>query len=123
VLVHGQRGDAEALRDQTASVLEPLGLRLSPAKTQIVHMSEAFGFLGFRIQWRRKQGTSKWYACTFIAARPVWAVKAKIRALRHRTSQQDLEYVLTRINMVLHGWAVVARPPGPEPGCRTATVT
>ncbi len=105
VLVHGQRGDAEALRDQTASVLEPLGLRLSPAKTQIVHMSEAFDFLGFRIQWRRKRGTSKWYVYTFIADRPVRSVKAKIRALTHRTSQQDLEYVLTRINMVLHGWA------------------
>ncbi len=48
------------------------------------HMSEAFDFLGFRIQWRRKQGTSKWYACTFIAARCVRAVKAKIRALDRR---------------------------------------
>jgi RNA-directed DNA polymerase len=33
-------------------------------------------------------------------------VKAKIRALTHRTSQKDLGYVLTSINMVLHGWAV-----------------
>jgi RNA-directed DNA polymerase len=105
VLVHGQRGDAEALRDQTARVLEPLGLRLSPAKTRIGHLSEASGFLGFRIQWRRKQGTSKWYLYTFIATRPVRAAKAKIRALTHRTSQKDLEYVLTSINMVLHGWA------------------
>jgi hypothetical protein len=69
VLVHGQRGDAEALREVTARVLEPLGLRLSPAKTQIVHMSEAFDFLGFRVQWKRKRGTSKWYVYTFIAAR------------------------------------------------------
>jgi RNA-directed DNA polymerase len=105
VLVHCQRGDAEALREVTARVLEPLGLRLSPAKTQIGHMSEAFDFLGFRIQWKRKRGTSKWYVYTFIAARPVRAVKAKIRALTHRTSQQDLGYMLTSINMVLHGWA------------------
>jgi Group II intron, maturase-specific domain len=32
-------------------------------------------------------------------------VKAKIRALTHRKSQQDLGYVLTSINMALHGWA------------------
>ena len=32
-------------------------------------------------------------------------MKAKIRALTHRTSQQDLEYVLTRLNMIMHGWA------------------
>src|SRR5215472_16918990 len=42
VLVHGQRGDAEALREEVAWVPGPLGLRLSPAKTQIVHLSEAF---------------------------------------------------------------------------------
>jgi RNA-directed DNA polymerase len=105
VLVYGQRGDVETLREEIACVLGPLGLRLSPAKTQVVHMSEAFDFLGFRIQWRRKRGTGKWYVYTFIAVRPVRAVKAKIRALTHRTSQQDLEYVLTRINMILHGWA------------------
>ena len=105
MLVHGQRGDAETMRDNIASVLTPLGLRLSPAKTSIVHMSEALEFLGFRIQWRRKQGTSKWYPCTFIAARSVRAAKAKIRALTHRTTQKDLRYVLTSINMVLHGWA------------------
>ena len=34
--------------------LQPLGLRLSQAKTQVVHMSDGFDFLGFRIQWRRK---------------------------------------------------------------------
>jgi len=32
-------------------------------------------------------------------------VKAKIRALTPRTSQQDLGYVLTRLNQVMHGWA------------------
>jgi RNA-directed DNA polymerase len=41
VLVHGQRGDAEALREVTARVLEPLGLRLSPAKTRIVRVPRA----------------------------------------------------------------------------------
>ena len=59
------------LREEVADVLAPLGLRLSPAKTRIVHMSEAFDFLGFRIQWKRKRGTGKWYVYTFIADRPV----------------------------------------------------
>ena len=51
-------------------------------------MSEGFDFLGFRIQWRRKRGTNKWYVYTFIADRPIRSVKAKIRALTNRTSQQ-----------------------------------
>ena len=71
-------------------MLAPMGLRLSQAKTRIVHMSEGFDFLGFRIQWKRKRGTNKWYVYTFIADRPIRSVKAKIRALTHRTSQQDL---------------------------------
>jgi len=42
VLVHGTRAHVEALREEVAVVLAPLGLRLSAAKTQIVHMSEGF---------------------------------------------------------------------------------
>jgi RNA-directed DNA polymerase len=47
VLVHGTRADVETLREEIADVLAPLGLRLSPAKTRIVHMSEGFDFLGY----------------------------------------------------------------------------
>jgi RNA-directed DNA polymerase len=46
--------------DDIATVLEPLGPKLSPAKTRMVQMSEGFDFLGFHIQWRRKRGTNKW---------------------------------------------------------------
>ena len=105
VLIDGTGQDAQALREQIAGVLATLGLRFSEAKTRVVHMSEGFSFLGFRIQWRRKQGTAKWYVYTFIDDRPIRSVKAKIRALTRRTSQQDLGYVLTRLNQVMHGWA------------------
>jgi RNA-directed DNA polymerase len=105
VLVDGTEADAEALREEIAGVLAPLGLRLSPVKTRIVHMSDGLDFLGFRIQWKRKRGTGKWYVYTFIADRPIRSLKGKIRALTRRTSQQDLGYVLARLNMVMHGWA------------------
>jgi RNA-directed DNA polymerase len=105
VLVHGGRADAEALREEVTRVLAPTGLRLSPAKTRITHMGDGFEFLGFRIQWRPKRGTSKWHVYTFISDRAIRPLKAKIRALTRRTSQQDLGYVLTRLNMVMHGWA------------------
>ncbi|MFI5916803.1 group II intron reverse transcriptase/maturase [Dactylosporangium sp. NPDC051541] len=105
VLVHGTEQDTEVLREEIAQVLQPVGLRLSLAKTRVVHMSEGFDFLGFHIQWRRKKGTSKWHVYTFVAQRPLRSVKAKIRALTHKTSQQDLGYVLSSLNMVMHGWA------------------
>jgi RNA-directed DNA polymerase len=92
------------MREQIALVLAPLGLRFSTAKTRIVHMSAGFDFLGFRIQWKRKRGSNKWYVYTFIADRPFRSVKAKIRALTPRTSQQDLRAVLIRINQITRGW-------------------
>ena len=105
ILVHGSREDTEALREDVADKLAPLGLRLSPAKTQVVHMSDGFDFLGFRIRWKRQRGSNKWYVYTFIADRPVRSVKAKIRALTHKTSQWDLAYLLTRLGQIMRGWA------------------
>jgi len=105
VLVHGARGDVEALREDVAHVLQPLGLRLSEAKTQVVHMSDGFNFLGFHIQWKRKRGTNRWHVYTFIADRPIRSLKAKIRALTNRTSQQNPRDVLIRLNQIMRGWA------------------
>ena len=85
-------------------MLAPLGVRLSAAKTRVVHMSDGFNFLGFRIQWKRKRGTNKWHVYTFIADRPIRSVKAKIRALTNRKSQQPPGAVLTRLNQVMRGW-------------------
>jgi RNA-directed DNA polymerase len=104
VLVWGDPGHVETLREEITHVLAAVGLRLSEAKTQIVHMSEGFDFLGFHIRWRRKKGTNKWYVYTFIAQRPLRSVKAKIRALTPRTSQQPLAAALERINQILRGW-------------------
>lgn len=105
VLVNGTDTDVEALREEITRVLLPLGLRLSPAKTQVVHMSDGFNFLGFRIQWRRNYGTTKWYVYTFIADRPIRSLKTKIRALTRRTSQQDPRDVLIRLGQIMRGWA------------------
>jgi RNA-directed DNA polymerase len=82
-----------------------MGLQFSAAKTQVVHLSDGFDFLGFRIQRKRKRGTNKEYVYTFIGQRPIRSLKAKIRALTHRTSQQELGFVLARLNQVMHGWA------------------
>jgi RNA-directed DNA polymerase len=109
ILVHGTQSDAHALREDVAAVLAPIGLRLSPAKTSVRHFSDGFDFLGFHIQWKRKAGTNKEYVYTFIADRPVKALKAKIRALTHRTSLADLGTTLTRINQILSGWATYFR--------------
>jgi RNA-directed DNA polymerase len=105
VLVNGSRADTEALREEVSQVLTPMGLRLSEEKTQVTHLADGVDFLGFHIQWRRKKGTDKWHVYTFIAKRPIRQLKAKIRALTHRQSQQDLKSLLRRINQILRGWS------------------
>lgn len=46
VLVRGTRGDAEALWDEVATLLAPMGLRLSVEKTMVTHVDTGLDFLG-----------------------------------------------------------------------------
>ena len=61
IMIHGTHGGAEALREEVAAVLAPMGLRLSADKTRICHIDEGFDFLGWRIQRRiqRNQADNK----------------------------------------------------------------
>ena len=45
-------------------MLAPLGLRLAPEKTRVIHIDEGFDFLGFTIRRQRKRGTQKHYVYT-----------------------------------------------------------
>ena len=46
VMVSGEKHHAEALREKVAAVLAPLGLRLAPEKTRVVHIEkDGFDFL------------------------------------------------------------------------------
>ena len=65
VMVGGPREHAEALWDEVAAVLAPLGLRLSVEKTRVCHIDEGFEFLGWRIQRQIKPGTTKRYVYTW----------------------------------------------------------
>jgi RNA-directed DNA polymerase len=71
VMVAGTRADAASLREEVALVLAEMGVRLSEAKTRIVHLDEGFDFLGFRIQRHRKRGSTRRHLYTY-RPRPPW---------------------------------------------------
>jgi RNA-directed DNA polymerase len=104
VLVHGSRAHAEQLRDDVARVLAPMGLRLSEAKTGVSHIDEGLDFLGFRIQRRRKPGTTKRVVYTYPSKKAVNAIVARVRALTRRTAHPSLAALLRQLNPVLLGW-------------------
>ncbi|MCK4414860.1 MAG: group II intron reverse transcriptase/maturase [Candidatus Eisenbacteria sp.] len=104
VMVHGTRDDANALWDEVAGVLKPMGLRLSEEKTRVCHLDEGFDFLGFRTQRRPKPGTSQRHVYTYPSRKSLATIKDRIRALTRRRSHRTLADLLHRLNSVLRGW-------------------
>lgn len=106
IMVFGNRQHAEALREEVSTVIAPLGLRLAPEKTQVVHLDEGFTFLGFDIRRQRKRGTSKHYVYTKPSKKAIQSIKDKVRAKTYRSTRyQDLGELLTDLNRSLAGWA------------------
>ncbi|MDQ6797698.1 MAG: group II intron reverse transcriptase/maturase [Actinomycetota bacterium] len=104
VLVSGTRAHAEGLLGEVATVLAPMGLRLSTEKTRIVHIDEGFDFLGFRIQRHQKRGTVKRFVYTYPSKKALASVKAKVRSMTRGATDQSLDVLLHRLNPVLRGW-------------------
>ena len=78
-MVFGDRRHAEALREEVPTVLAPMGPRLAPEKTRVVHVDEGFTFLGFDIRRMRKRGTSKHYVYTKPFKKAIASIKDKVR--------------------------------------------
>jgi RNA-directed DNA polymerase len=106
IMVSGDRHHAEELRQEVSAVLAPLGLRLAPEKTAVVHIDEGFDFLGFHIRRQRKRGTQKWYVYTKPSKKAIQSIKDKVSEKTYRsTRHQDLDRLLRSLNMSLAGWA------------------
>jgi RNA-directed DNA polymerase len=105
-MVSGDRHHAEELREEVAAVLAPLGLRLAPEKTAVVHIDEGFDFLGFNVRRQRKRGTQKWYVYTKPSRKAIQSIKDKVSAKTYRsTRHMDLDEVILSLNRSLAGWA------------------
>ncbi len=104
IMVSGAEAHADALWEEVASVLAPLGLRLSETKSRVCHIDEGFDFLGFRIQRRRKRGTSKMAVYTYPSKKALLSIMAKVRAVTHRARHRPLADLLRQLNAVLRGW-------------------
>jgi RNA-directed DNA polymerase len=107
LVVNGHREHAETLRGEVARVIAPLGLRLAPDKTRVVHIDDGFDFLGWHIRRMRKRGTrSKSYVYTIPSRKAVQAVRDRIKWRTSRsTLHLDLDQLLLGINRSLRGWA------------------
>jgi RNA-directed DNA polymerase len=105
VMVAGTRGDADALWDELAAVLAPMGLRLSERKSRVCHIDEGFDFLGWRIQRRAWRGrTGKRAVYTYPSKKSMASIKDKVRTVTRRARHRTLADLLRRLNPTLRGW-------------------
>lgn len=109
IMVCGSKAHADALWEEVADVLAPLGLRLSESKTRVVHLDEGFDFLGFHIQRRTKKGTNKKNVYTYPSKKALLSIMEKVRALTNRSRHLTLEALLRQLNPVLRGWCTYFR--------------
>ena len=88
-------------------MLAPMGLRLSPEKTRVVHIDEGFDFLGFHIRRRmRKRGTQKQCVYTTPSKKAVQAAKDKVREkTRRSTLHLESGRAADQLEPDLRGWA------------------
>ena len=97
LMVKGTQSDAEALRQQIADVLAPMGLRLSEAKTLVTHIDEGLDFLGWRI--------TRHYVYVYPSRKALRAVTGKVKTTCRQVGiGQPLEVLLRRLNPALRGW-------------------
>ena len=105
---------AETARTQVAAILEPLGLRLHPEKTRMVHLgggAGGFDFLGFHHRLRLShRWKGRWYLLRWPSSRAMSSVRSKVRSLTtHNYASLPMEAVVDRLNPVLPGWGAYLR--------------
>ena len=98
------------MRVQAATVLAPMGLRLSAEKTKITHIDEGLDFLGWRIQRHRKRGTNRYYVYTYPSRKALKAVTIKVKAICRQQRQPAMPALMRQLNPALRGWCAYFRP-------------
>ena len=100
------REDTERAKDELSGWLKKRGLELSEEKTQIVHISEGFDFLGFNVRQYKMPGSKR--GCK-LHIKPS---KTSVQKIRDKLKQEwrsmrgtHAGIVVTRLNPIIRGWA------------------
>ncbi|GGQ31456.1 group II intron reverse transcriptase/maturase [Streptosporangium pseudovulgare] len=103
VCCHSQR-QAQQVKDNLARWLAPRGLAFNEDKTQIVHLTEGFDFLGFNVR-RYPNGKLLIKPSPAAVKRIRERLAAEVRALRGGNAAR----VITKLSPITRGWAAYYR--------------
>ena len=112
LIVCRSRREAErALTDARAVLEGELGLRVHPDKTRIVHVTQGFEFLGYKVKRGKglsyKTGKPSLYA--YPRDRSIERFKNKVRAATTHRNPKTLEGVIDELNPIIRGWGMYYR--------------
>jgi hypothetical protein len=113
VAICRSRSEAERALASARAVLEGrLGLRLHPDKTRIVHITQGFEFLGYKIGrgnkgFRYKASRPSLYAIP--RDRSICRFKDRVRAITQRRNPRGLVGMVNELNPVVRGWGMYYR--------------
>jgi RNA-directed DNA polymerase len=101
------KDDAEQAKNTLKGWLDKRGLTLSEEKTQIVHLTKGFDFLGFNIRHYGAPLTSKSGFKLLIkpSNKSVTAIRKKVREIWLRGRGANVPALLKTLNPIIRGWA------------------
>jgi RNA-directed DNA polymerase len=113
VLCQTREEAQRALAIATQVLREELGVALHPQKTRIVHISQGFEFLGYKVKQgtgfrlpahRRRSRSNPRNLYAVPREKSVKRFQEQIRALTRRKAPLKLRELIERINPVIRGW-------------------
>lgn len=103
--------DAEAAQHLLIEWLEQRGLRLSPEKTRIVHLSEGFDFLGFTVRhYPSKVTKTGWKLLITPSKKSVKEIRERLKEEWLKLRGANVQGILKQLNPIIRGWANYFRP-------------
>jgi len=100
------REEAEEVITILQEWLTERGLRLSTDKTQIVHLTEGFDFLGFTIRHYRNRHTRSGYKLLITPSKAsVLRIRTVLRDAWREMRGKNVLAILQRLNPIIRGWA------------------
>ena len=103
VALCANREQAEQVKGRLAEWLRPRGLAFNEDKTRVVHLDDAFDFLGFNI--RRQSGKLLIKPSKAAIKRHRQRLRREMRSLRGHNAMT----VLQKLNPIIRGWAAYYR--------------
>jgi len=106
VILCESKEDAQTARNQINEWLKRRGLTLSPEKTQIVHITEGFNFLGFNIRQYKVKNTTTGYKLLIKPSKEsIKKTKAKLREVFLEHHGKHIDLLIGKINPIIRGVA------------------